>query len=213
MKKLVFVSLAILGGISEGMFNAQDELQNSRKSLTHAKFPANEGVEEERNQIGNLEAQISRLTTLVETSLANAELKNKEKEQSEVYNYQIGDLRAQISRLTTLAETALANKERKDEEKKQSEVYNYQIGNLGAQISKLTEFVQNLNEKVAILSEEKDSLIAKSSAKRKGEAKSEQHQEKEPEINQQEKESNSDNLAVKKKKPVPRYPLGAISTL
>ena len=151
-------------------------------------------------QIGDLKTQISGLTTLAETSLANEKRKEEEKNNSSVYNYQIGDLRGQISGLTTLVETSLANEKRKDEEKNNSSAYNYQIGDLKTQISQLTTLVQNLNEKMTILSEEKESLIAKSSAERKEEAKSEQHQAEESEINQQAKESNSDKLAVNREK-------------
>ena len=221
MKKLVFVSFAmsVLGGISEsahGMFNAQDETQNADngKLLTHEKLPENEREEGHQSesynyQIGDLRAQVSRLTALVETSLANEERKNKEKDQSEVYNYQIGDLKAQISRLTALAETSLADKERKSKEKDQSEVYNYQIGNLGAQISRLTTLVQDLNEKVMVLSEERESLIAgnvvksQESTEQKEEAKSTSELEQQK-LAQAEKseESSADELAENKEKTI-----------
>lgn len=214
MKKLVFVSFAmsVLGGISEsayGMFNAQDETQNADngKLLTHEKLPENEREEGHQSevynyQIGDLREQVSRLTTLVETSLANEERKSKEKDQSEIYNYQIGDLKAQISRLTTLVETSLANEKRKDEEQKQSEVYNYQIGNLGARLSSLRTLVQNLNEKVTALNEEKESLIARNVVKSRESTERKLKQAEESVINQREldraEKSNADKFSENK---------------
>ena len=186
MKKLVFVSFAmsVFGGIpgnAYGMFNARDELQNAgnHTSLTHTRLPALPADEEtemnqseiHNNQIGDLATQVSRLTTLVETSLANTELferiraeelakKENERDHSSVYNYQIGDLGTRVSQLTTLVETSLANAElsermreeervKKENEKDHSSVYNYQIGDLGARISRLTTLVETslANEK------------------------------------------------------------------